>query len=316
MKPIICLIQSLKPEQVTYLAEQYPNYSIVPVAELTTEMEANVEITLGWQKELGERLLANSRLKWIQAISAGVDSFDQAALAEKGILLSNGSGIHTTAITEHVLGVTLAIFRGLPQAVLQQAQHEWQNQSLPFVQLSGKNMLVIGTGHIGQQVGKNFQALGVHTYGVNTTGHSVPGFEETYASQNLLKFVADMDIIVNILPLTDETYHLYNQVFFEAMSPTGIFINVGRGPSVHTADLVTALNQHELAYAALDVFEEEPLPIDHPLWTMENVLITPHHAGVTEHFRDRIFAIFRDNLAQYQVDGTLKRNQIQLDRGY
>lgn len=318
-KPIIYLYEEMKEDQVETIKQTASAYIVFDAARTNIPIDENdVEIMLGWNNELGQRLLnsSTSRLKWVQSISAGVDTYDLTRFSEKGILLSNASGIHSISIAEHVLGVLLTEFRGIRTSIKNQSKKEWSRNNISYRQLSTKKMLVVGTGHIGQQLGKFAQGLDIQTYGVNTSGHVTDGFIECYAQKNMSKVINEMDIVVNILPLTDQTYHLYNEQLFSAMKPGTVFINVGRGPSVNTADLVQALETKQLSFAALDVFEDEPLPENSPLWDLDNVLITPHISGLTPEFKGKLLTIFIQNLRKFLADGTLAKNKISLEQGY
>lgn len=318
-QPIIYLYEQLKEDQIETIRQSAPDYIIIDAKRESLQVvEDDIEIMLGWDKEIGTRLLNSetSRLKWVQSISAGVDTYDLERFSEKDILLSNASGIHSISISEHVLGVLLAEFRGIRTSINNQANTEWTRDNISYQQLSLKKMLIVGTGQIGQQLAHFAQGLGMQTYGVNTSGHVTNGFIECYSHKNMSRIVNEMDIVVNILPLTDETFQMYNERMFLAMKPGTVFVNVGRGPSVNTDDLIQALNTGQLSFAALDVFEEEPLAENSPLWGMKNVLITPHISGLTPGFKTKLLTIFMQNLSQYCKDGTLAKNEIALNKGY
>ncbi|MGX7264969.1 phosphoglycerate dehydrogenase [Enterococcus crotali] len=318
-QPLIYLYEQMKEEQVESIRQMAPDHIIIDAKRETAQIiEDDIEIMLGWDDTLGQRLLASesSRLKWVQSVSAGVDSYDLKRFAEKGILLSNASGIHSISISEHVLGVLLTEFRGIRTSIVNQEKKEWTRKNITYRQLSMQKMLIVGTGHIGQQLAVFAQGLGIQTYGVNTSGHVTNGFIECYSHKNMSRIVNEMDIVINILPLTDETYQMYNKQMFLAMKAGTVFVNVGRGPSVNTNDLIHALNTEQLSFAALDVFEEEPLPDDSPLWQMENVLITPHISGLTPEFKTKLLRIFTQNLRQFLKDKTLAKNEIALHQGY
>lgn len=318
-QPIIYLYEQLKDEQVETIRQAAPAYTIIDAKrEATQIIEDDIEILLGWDEELGQRLLASetSRLKWVQAISAGIDTYDLECFAAKKILLSNASGIHSISISEHVLGTLLTEYRGLRTSINNQSKKNWTRENITYQQLSGQKMLIVGTGHIGQQLAIFAHGLGIQPYGVNTSGHATNGFIECYSHKNMNRIVSEMDIVVNILPLTDDTFQLYNERMFLAMKPGTVFVNVGRGPSVNTNDLVDALNTGQLRFAALDVFEEEPLPENSPLWQMDNVLITPHISGLTPEFKTKLLLIFMQNLKQFLKNNTLAKNEIALQQGY
>lgn len=313
-KPIIFLQREFREEFSDKIQAIAPDYQVK--TELTEEELPAVEISVGWSKKFSEQLLASDQLKWVQSISAGVDYLPLNDFSDREILLSNGSGIHALSISEHIIGVLLGYYRGLNQSVKNQEQKIWGQDAIHYDQLAGKNLLVVGTGHIGQQLSKSIRSLGVNTYGINTTGHPVEGFTETYSIKNLSKIVSEMDIVVGILPGTHETYHIFNSDIFEKMKKSAIFINVGRGDTVHTKELITALGEKHIAFAALDVFEEEPLPKESPLWNFENVLITPHISGLTVDFQNKFMKIFLANLKSYVANKELSVNQVELKRGY
>lgn len=317
-KKYIYLQKLFTPAQLDTIQALAPDYQLVTSDAQQAIQPAAIEIMFGWQKELGAQLLhlPNSQLKWIQSISAGVDAINLSALEEKNILLSNNTGIHSVSISEHVLGTLLAEFRGLRTAFYQQEQSLWSTTQITYRQLSGQKMLIVGTGHIGKQLARSAKGLGVQPYGINTTGHTTHDFIECYALKNMHKIISEMDIVVNILPLTEMTYALYNQPMFDAMKDGVVFVNVGRGASVDTNALRQALTSGKISFASLDVFETEPLPKNDPLWTYPNVLITPHISGLTPHFREKALTIFTKNLQQFLKDGTLAENQVSLKKGY
>lgn len=314
-KPIIYLAKTFRKnflEQIAEIAVQY---------DVKTEIEqkdlANIEVVVGWDKKLCEGMLSNnSSLRWVQAISAGVDYLPLKHFAEKGVLLSNASGIHSIAISEHVIGIILSYYRGLISSVQAQEKKEWMEEPFFYDQASGKKMLVIGTGHIGQNLAGSVKSLGIEAYGINTAGHPAENFIETYSYKNMLKIVEEMDIVVNILPLTEETHGIYNTDFFHAMKDSGVFINVGRGQSVNVADLKEALENRIIRFAALDVFSEEPLSADSSLWEINNLLITSHISGMSRHFQQKFMDIFLPNLKTYCEEKKLITNIVDLNKGY
>lgn len=313
-KPIIFLQRPFREEFIAKIQTMAPDYQVK--TDLATTDLSSVEISVGWSKTFSTQLLASDHLKWVQAISAGVDYLPLKDFSDREILLSNGSGIHALSISEHIIGVLLGYYRGLNMAVKEQEKKVWAQNSIHYGQLAGKNLLVVGTGHIGQQLAKSIRSLGVNVYGINTTGHPATGFTETYSIKNLAKIVPEMDIVVGILPGTPETYHIFNSDIFDKMKKTAVFVNVGRGDTLHTKELISALENKQLAFAALDVFEEEPLPKESPLWELENVLITPHISGLTVDFQNKFMKIFLANLKSYVANKELSVNRVELEQGY
>lgn len=277
----------------------------------------DIEIIYGWKGQKSDELLKkeNSRIKWIQGKAAGVDFLDLASLKEKGVLLTNGSGIHSIPIAESVFGMLLAYTRGIQTSVKSQMTNTW-NQVESLIELHEKTIMIVGTGKIGKEVGRLAQAFNMKTIGVNSSGHEADYMDQVISQDELVKHLKDADIVVNILPLTDKTTSFFNDQVFNAMKKDTLFLNVGRGPSVDTASLLRALDTGKVAFAGLDVFEKEPLEADSPLWEYENVLVTAHISGIAEHFKKRLFAIFEKNLKAYIAGEELPENLIDYKKSY
>ncbi|OTP09500.1 hypothetical protein A5844_002278 [Enterococcus sp. 10A9_DIV0425] len=313
-KKIIYSDRSFRQEFIDEINRLAPEYTFK--TKLEAEDLPQVEISIGWNSMYQQELLASNHLKWVQAISAGVDYLPLAQFSKKGILVSNASGIHVESISEHVMGIILGYSRGLFQAQRAQIEQTWLGSSVHYQAVENKKLLIIGTGHIGKMLAKKATVFGIECYGINTTGHPVDGFKKTYSIDQLKNVLPTADIVVNILPLTEQTNGLFNQDVFNVFASHALFINVGRGASVKTEDLIKALQQEKLAFAALDVFEEEPLSKESPLWGMENVLVTSHIAGQTSHFQKKLMAIFLNNLKTYVAEKELSMNEIDLSEGY
>lgn len=297
------------------IAQIAPDYQFVTVPDQVDWRD--VQITIGWQKTWAEHLLTpESSLAWVQSLSAGVDTLPLKKFQAQGIRLSNASGLHTRSITEHLLACLFMDIRDFPKAIANQQKHLWSATDMRYGYLSEQKILIVGTGEIGQELAKSLAALHVPTTGINTTGHAAPGFSETAPISNLLSEAAQADYVINILPLTAQTHNLYDQQFFTNIKSSAAFLNVGRGGSVDTAALTTALAEGHLRQAYLDVLAEEPFPANHPLWQMDNCLITPHISGLTPHFEKAFMEIFLENLTTFVASGDLARNQVTLTAGY
>ena len=296
---------------------QVPDFTILVGSDaLTDEQLASVEITLGWDQHLGQRLLnlPHHHLRWVQTFSAGVDYLPFAALKAADVIVSNVSGIHAVPISEFVMGGLLFHTRGLDFAVDNQQHAQWVRPRGLSV-LSGQQMLVYGTGHIGEAIAKLAQAFGMITVGVNHDGHPVANFDRTVDDQHSVAELTHSQVIVNVMPLTQETHHFFDAEFFSQLQNQPVFVNVGRGPSVDTQALIAALKT-QLSYAIIDVVDPEPLPADSPLWQAPNALVAPHISGLYANYGRDAMAIFTKNLKQFLVDGTLAQNQVDLNRGY
>ncbi|GEQ49319.1 phosphoglycerate dehydrogenase [Tetragenococcus koreensis] len=275
-----------------------------------------VEITIGWQKNWKENLLyEGTPLKWVQSISAGVDYLPLDLFEQYGIKLSNTSGIHAQSIADHLLAILFMQNRGIFSAIQNQQHAKWALAD-NYAVMQDRRILIVGTGKIGQRLASYLDFFAAQPIGINTNGRKIDHFKETYSLDKLDEQANTADVVINILPLTDNTYHLYNTEFFKNMKETATYINVGRGASVDTKDLYQALRAKEIAYAAIDVFEEEPLPADHPLWNLENILITPHISGFTPHFQKKFMAIFLTNFTSFAKNEQLAENEVSLTSGY
>lgn len=314
MKKIILATREFRD---TYVKQIEKDYQFLVYTKDQAIDWSQVEITIGWKSEWKDYLLTEkTNLKWVQAISAGVDTLPLKEFAKYNIRLSNGSGIHAESITDHLLALLFMENRGIFQAIQQQRKQQWSPNTIHYTKLSDQEILIVGTGQIGQKLAQTLTFFGVSPIGINTSGHDVTGFEKTFALSDLHACAKTADCVINILPLTEETNHLYDAAFFAQMKPSASFYNVGRGPSVDTTALAKALEKKQIAFAALDVFEEEPLPENDPLWLIENLLITPHISGHTPHFQKAFMAIFLANLQQFLAKQELEKNEINLDKGY
>ncbi|SEK74814.1 Phosphoglycerate dehydrogenase [Paenibacillus sp. cl141a] len=316
--PNILSIHDLTAEQQQKIKEIAPDYDLLvtKAKELTGSIVRNADIMIGWSRSMQDEVLsADSKLKWIQAWSAGVDKMPLRELEEKGIQLTNASGVHSVPITEHIFAMILAFNRNLHLAIRQQSNNKWDTSGT-FTELAGKTIVIVGVGQIGSHTARVAQAFGMRTVGVRNSGKSDPNVESMYKVDQLDEALAQGDYIVNILPLTDETRGLFNTARFSAMKDSAFFVNVGRGQTMVTDDMVQALQSGGLAGAGLDVFEEEPLPADHPLWNLDNVIMSPHMAGDTDRYGERAVDIFLENLKHYVNGEPLSRNVIDYSKSY
>ena len=233
-----------------------------------------------------------TNLRYIQLNSAGIDSMPLAYIREHGITLRNAPGVYSIPISEYVVGGVLQLYKQFPFFRNSQKQHAWIKHR-GLLELSGKTVCIIGCGGIGQECAKRFQAFGCRTLGIATTELQQPFFDEVKTGEALDAILPQADVVVLTLPLTEQSYHLINKSRLAQMKPGGILVNVSRGGIVDTQALIEALKTGHLSGAVLDVFEEEPLGADSPLWDMENVIITPHNSfsgdGIAERLKDVIF---------------------------
>ena len=265
-------MEALKPHAELALAhdgeslrEAIPDAQVLCVTDFRTDA-----ITPAWP--------AANALEWIHATSAGVDAILTKDVRASDIPVTNARGIFDQCIAEYVLGQIIAFCKDfIGNERLQQA-HQWQHRETEPV--ADRRVLVVGAGSIGRQTARLCGAVGMEVDGVGRRAR--PGDEDfgaIYAQTDLLSILPDYDFVVIAAPLTPDTQGLFGAAEFAAMQPSARFINIGRGPIVQTDALVYALQTGQINGAALDVFEQEPLPADHPLWDIPSVRISAHMAG-------------------------------------
>ena len=254
------------------------------------------------------------RLRWVHATSAGVDALLFPELIASEIPLTNARGIFDRSIAEYVLGLTLLFAKDFRTTLALQEQRVWRHRETERMQ--GRHALVVGAGSIGRQIARMLHAAGLTVDGIASRDRADdPDFDTVHGSGRLLERLPEADYVVIAAPLTDATRGMFNAEAFTAMAPTARLINIGRGPIVVTDDLVAALRKGAIAGAALDVFEEEPLPPDHPLWEMDQVVISHHMAGDFIGWQAALSAQFIDNFERWS-EGLPLRNIVDKERGY
>jgi phosphoglycerate dehydrogenase-like enzyme len=288
-----------------------------PPAEIN-ELLADADVLFTFQ--LPENLWANApRLKWIQFSSAGVDQAAGQGLESANIVFTTVSGIHARPISEYVLCTMLMFTHRFPRAMRQQMGHLWKRYATG--DLAGKTAGIVGYGHIGQAVARLALAFGMD---VIATQRSVSapredkvegGIVHLLPPAQLPSLLEQSDFVVVSVPLVKDTVRLIGEAELGVMKRSAYLVNTSRGDVVDEPALVRALQEGRIAGAALDVFETEPLPGDSPLWDMENVVVTPHSAGVSEDYSARATAVFCDNLTRY-LAGQPLMNLVDKQRGY
>lgn len=259
--------------------------------------DADVLVTFG--PMLAEHVLEKAvRLKWIQALGSGVDGITDRPALRSDVVVSNLHGIHGPPVSEAALMAMLALGRGLARTVSHQQQHKWE-RSVPPSLLKGKTVVIFGVGVISSELAPKCKALGMRVIGVSSTARVVPGFDKVHARSELVQAVAEADYLVLLTPYSEATHGSVDAAIFKAMKPTSYLVNLARGGVVDEDAMMDALRQKRIAGAALDVFSQEPLPDTHPLWAMENVLITPHLGGFYDGYVNEALPVIEHNLRKF-----------------
>jgi D-2-hydroxyacid dehydrogenase (NADP+) len=265
-----------------------------------------------WKNEL---IGAAKRLTFIQSISAGGDQFDEQQLRTHGIRLASAAGITAQAVAEHAMALMLALRRHLHTARDNQLRKHWCGMisHIPSRedQLGGKTLLIIGLGRIGTRLARLAKAFDMRVIGTKRDpSRGVDNVDTVVGNDRLLDLLPSADIVVVTCPLTPETRNLINAAAIAAMKPSVHLVNVARGAIVNEAALIQALQEERVGAAGLDVMREEPLPVSSPLWTMPNVLITPHKAGETQRLEDGVIDVLMENLARQWRGEIVLENQL------
>ena len=282
---------------------QLQSVLVAPADEIDTSA---VEVIVGAPPDLVSIIPRCPHLRWVQSTWAGIDAI--AHLASETLQITPLKGVFGPAMTEYVMGWLLAIERN----VINRASQKYWTPS-PEPRITGKRLGIMGTGGIGRAIGLAAKNFGLEVFGLNSDGRSVEGFTACYRSADRLAFSEGLDYLVSVLPQTSQTDNVIDHEVLMRLSPRAIVINVGRGNAVVEADLIASLNAGHLRAAVLDVFREEPLPQDDPLWSTSGVYITSHTAGPTPD--EAIPEVFSRNLALF-VSGKPLTDAVRDGRGY
>ncbi len=298
--PRLILVSPALHDRLGELHEAAPGVKFIEVAQASARDIAAADATLGVCS--AEVIGKATKLLWIQWLAAGVERCVQQPLVQqRHLILTNMQRIAAPSMAEHVIALMFALSRHLDYFFKEQQAAHWNaDTAAVLTDLEGKTVLVVGLGGIGTEVAKRAHALGMRVIATRASGRNGPDYVSYVGlADELLKLAAEADFVVNCTPLTPQTTGLFNQAFFATLKPTAYFLNVGRGKSVVTADLIGALSAGKLAGAGLDVVDPEPLPADSPLWRLPNVIITPHISANTSVTEQQRMALLRENLRRY-----------------
>lgn len=265
----------------------------------------DAEIVIAWSLR-PEQFKTARKLRWIHSPAAAVHQLIFPELVNSDVILTNSSQVHGPVVAEHVIALLFALAKRLPDAVLLQQKHIWGQEPMwrgrprPR-ELAGATVGLVGLGSIGREVAKRASALGMQV--IATREHPEKGSREhvdqIFSSSEINELLSQSDYVILAAPLTSTTRSLMNAARFAKMKGDACLINVSRGPLVDQTALAQALREKKIGGAALDVFDQEPLPSDSPLWDLENLLITPHTAAMTEKLWERHYHLIADNLRRY-----------------
>jgi len=305
------------------LQKEFPQIEVVRVISCghvdTALADAEILFT---QSISAEQFVAARQLRWIHSSAAAVHQFMFPELVSSDVLLTNAREVHGLGVAEHVMALIFAIAKRIPESVRFQEKHVWgqeilwDGQACPL-DIAGATIGIVGFGSIGSAVARYARAMGMKVLVVRERpGKTRPDFvDDELPSSKLGEMLTQADYIVLSPPLTPETRGMMGHEQFAKLKSSAYLINVGRGPLVDESVLIDALNSRKIAGAALDVFDQEPLPGDSPLWDVENLLITPHTAGMSGDLWRRHYALFSENLRRFLKDEPLL-GLVDKQRGY
>lgn len=294
-------------------------------------LEAQAVIGIGCSPEFIFAL--GPEVHWTQSSSSGVEGcfFSKGEdsvraheiMMDRNIVLTNQRGVNSIALAEHALSLMLALVQGVDIHIRRQDQHIWGRTFTDDVkdknidwELDGRTLLIAGLGTVGTEIARRANALGMRVIATRNSSRSGPDFVDYVGlAHELNELAPQADVVLGQLPLTAETFGVFDAEFFDAMKPTAYFINMGRGQHANTDDLVAALRDGKIAGAALEALEPEPLPEDHPLWDMPRVIITPHVSDYSDKHEDTVWYLYRENLRRY-IAGDKLLNVVDMEKGY
>ncbi len=293
------------------LADHFELHGVKRDAKPPEGILPRVEVLAGWHH--GGCLPRMPKLRWIQAMTAGVESWVDAPGLRDDVVLCCARGSHRHSMSENILGALFHLTKPYAAVALDQKQSRWTRRQSTL--LAGQTLGILGLGAIGQELARKAAALEMRVIGTRRTPDPVPQVEQVYAMAQTDEVLRQADFVVLLMPVTPETENFINTARLQAMKPTAWLLNFGRGPLIVDADLIAAVNNKTIAGAVLDVFREEPLPASDPFWTTENILVLPHIGGGHANRGAVVAEIFAGNLRRY-VAGEPFATAVDRSRGY
>ena len=290
------------------LAQKFPGIDIdvaaTPDKAAAAFPQADMLLTFGqMMKNLKLDLASAAKLKWVQALGTGLDGITDQPALKPSVTVTSLHGVHGAPVSEAALASMLALSRNLPGAIRAQDEHQWRRW--PAKLLHDKTVGILGIGVIAEALAPKCKAMGMAVVGITSSPRKVAGFDRVHPMGELLAVLPNLDYLVLLTPYSPATHHMVDTKVFAAMKPTSYFINVARGGVVDEDALLAALRDKKIAGAALDVFNQEPLPADHPFWDFKNVIITTHQGGFCDTYVDLAMPILEHNMRCF-LKGDLK----------
>ena len=295
---LLTLPQEVRDTYAARLAAGFPELEI-DVADHFSKaipLSKSADVLLTFGPMMKDAVLHEAdKLKWVQALGTGVDGIIDQPSLRREVTITNIRGIHGAPVSEAAIMSMLALCRGFPNIVRNQDRRSWTRW--PPKLLDGKTVGIFGIGLIAEALAPRCKALGMTVVGFSSTKREVPGFDRMYLRGDLLAVAGELDFLVLLVPYAAATHRLIGAREFAAMKPSSYFVNLARGGIVDEDALMEALESGRIAGAALDVFQTEPLPPDHPLWGTRNVIISAHTGGFCDVYAERALPTIEHNMA-------------------
>ena len=295
---LLTLPPQVREQYRSRLAQRFPELAIDVVDHHSKAgpFMANADALLTFGPHMKDEVLHGAgKLKWVQALGTGVDNLIDLPSLSRDVVITNIRGIHGAPVSEAALMMMLGLARDFATSVRNQDKQVWTRW--PAQLLDGKTVGIYGVGQIAESLAPRCKAMGMTVVGFTSAQRELPGFDRMHPRAKLIQEAAGLDFLVLLAPYSEETRNLIDARVFAAMKPSGYLINLARGGIVDEDALLSALARGEIAGAALDVFQEEPLPGSHPLWSARNVIITAHLGGFSDVYAERALVTVEHNMA-------------------
>jgi len=303
----------IPPQAVETLRTKFPHVTFIHATDEQARARGLAECDVAFTWILSAQELDTAwRLKWVHTSAVAVETLCLPELFARGIIVSNSRGVQSTPVAEHVMAVLLALAKQIPFVLDKQrerrwAQNDFEGSRMPWL-LKGRTLGLVGAGTIGREIARMAAAFGMIVSAISRRGHGtqIPGVSEMLSPGGLDVLLERSDVLVLSVPLTPETVNMIGAPQIARMKRGAVLINVGRARIVDHVALAEALGSGHLGGASLDVFHREPLPTDDPLWTLPNVILTPHTSGFRQGHWDNVIDLFADNLERFQRGETVR----------
>ena len=293
------------------LADRFELHALKVEDTIPNELAERAEVLVGWRP--GDYLENMPRLRWIQAMTAGVEQWLEHPGVRSDIVLSCARGSHRIPMPENILGAIFHLTKPYMQIALDQKESRWtRRQSIP---LAGKTLGILGLGAVGRELARKAAVLDMRVIGTKRTPAPLPNVAEVYSQDQTDEVLGQSDFVVLLLPTTSQTENFMNSERLRAMKPSAWLLNFARGALIVDDDLIAAVKSKKIAGAVLDVFREEPLPTTHPFWKTEGILVLPHIGGGHPDRSAAVAEIFAENAGRF-VAGEPLATGVDRARGY